>query len=262
MSRPIVVWLLTVVTIASTSSVLAQERVRVNQPAPLFLLPDASRVPLQQATAGMFLEVIGAEGAWLNVSWNDARVGRRIGYIDSRFVTRLAAPTARPTPETPAVPATQAVSAPAVSPAVVPPDPPAVAPVRPATPAVTSLKQVRRLFIEPMENDLDQYISAEVVKELQGRITLVLNKESADAILRGVSENRTGVGAAITGRYLGLHDNASGSITLIDRDETVVLWASEAGDRSLMWGVMARGGQRKVADRLVNNLKKALNDAK
>jgi hypothetical protein len=40
------------------------------------------------------------------------------------------------------------------------------------------------------------------------------------------------------------------------------MWASEAGDRSLMWGALARGGQRKVADRLVNNLKKALSAAK
>jgi hypothetical protein len=90
----------------------------------------------------------------------------------------------------------------------------------------------------------------------------VLDKGNADAILRGVSENRTGTGAAITGRYLGLHDNASGSITLLDPAETVVLWASEAGDRSLLFGVLKRGGQRKVADRLVNNLKKALRDAK
>jgi hypothetical protein len=92
-------------------------------------------------------------------------------------------------------------------------------------------------------------------------VVVVLDKANADAILRGTSEKREGVGAAITGRYLGLHDNASASITLVDPDETVVLWASETGDRSLMWGVMARGGQRKVADRLVNNLKKALSAA-
>ena len=91
---------------------------------------------------------------------------------------------------------------------------------------------------------------------------VVLDKANADAIMRGVGENKNGVGAAITGRYLGLHDNASASITVVDPNETVVLWASEAGDRSLMWGVLARGGQRKVADRLVNNLKKALNEAK
>jgi hypothetical protein len=244
---------------------LAQERVRVKEQAPLFLLPDASRVPLQPATVGMFLDVIATEGAWLNVSWDDSRVGRRTGYIESRFVARMA-PATTPIATSAAVPPTAAPPAPSLTPPpdTASPETPVFAPPRStrATPTITSLKQVRRIFIEPMENDLDQYISAEIVKELQGRVSIVLNKENADAILRGVSESRNGVGAAITGRYLGLHDNASGSITLIDRDETEVLWASEAGDRSLMWGVMARGGQRKVADRLVNNLKKALNEAK
>jgi hypothetical protein len=72
------------------------------------------------------------------------------------------------------------------------------------------------MFIEKMENDLDQYISAEITKELSGRVVVVLEKSNADAIMRGVSEAKTGVGATITGRYLGLHDNASGSITLVD----------------------------------------------
>lgn len=127
---------------------------------------------------------------------------------------------------------------------------------------VPSLKTIHALFIEKMPNDLDQYISAEVEKQLHGRITLVLDKARADAILRGTSDERTGVGAAVTGRYLGLHDNANGSVSLVDKNETVVIWSGEAGDRSLMWGPMARGGQRKVADRLVHDLKKAMEQAR
>ena len=65
-------------------------------------------------------------------------------------------------------------------------------------------------------------------------------------------------GAVITGRYLGLHDNATGSISIVDKDEKVVLWSDEAGDRSLFFNAAKRGGQRKVADRLVNDLKKAI----
>jgi hypothetical protein len=109
-----------------------------------------------------------------------------------------------------------------------------------------------------MSNDLDQYITAEIVKEFKGKVSVVLDKANADAIMRGVNENKTGVGAAITGRYFGLHDNANASITLVDASETTVLWATEAGDRSLFLGALARGGQRKVADRVVNNLKKVL----
>ena len=125
-----------------------------------------------------------------------------------------------------------------------------------------SLAAVRRVFIEKMPNDLDQYISAELSKQLSGRVVVVLNKEDADGILRGTSSERTGTAAAITGRYLGLHDNATGSISMVDKDERMVLWSAEAGDRSLMFGVMKRGGPRKVADRLVHDLKKAFETQK
>jgi len=128
-----------------------------------------------------------------------------------------------------------------------------------ATPvAAQSLKDVHRVFIDKMPNDLDQYIGAEITKQLSGRLTVVLIREDADAIMRGTGNERTGTGAAITGRYLGLHDNATGSISLVDKDEKMILWSAEAGDRSLMFGVMKRGGSRKVADRLVHDLKDAL----
>lgn len=87
---------------------------------------------------------------------------------------------------------------------------------------------------------------------------MVLNAEDADAIMTGVSEHRTGTGAAVTGRMLGLHDTATGAVSILDKSRQTVLWSSEAGDRSLLWGVWTRGGPRKVASRLVNNLKKAL----
>jgi len=121
-----------------------------------------------------------------------------------------------------------------------------------------TLKSVHRIFIEKMANDLDQYISAEITKQFKGRVVVVLNKEDADGVLRGTSEQKTGVGAAVTGRYLGLHDNASGSVSLVDKQERMVIWSAEAGDRSLWKGWMARGGPRKVAERLVHDLKDAM----
>ena len=121
-----------------------------------------------------------------------------------------------------------------------------------------SLRAVHRIFIEKMPNDLDQYIGAEISKQLSGRLVVVLNKEDADAVMRGTGTSKDGVGAAITGRYLGLHDNATGSISIVDKNEKMILWSAEAGDRSLMFGVMKRGGPRKVADRLIHDLKDAL----
>jgi hypothetical protein len=121
-----------------------------------------------------------------------------------------------------------------------------------------SLRSIRRIYVDKMDNDLDQYIRAEIQKKFHGDITVVLKPEAADAILAGVSEHQNGTRAAITGRYFGLHDTATGSVSLLDKSGTTVLWSSEAGDRSILFGSMKRGGPRKVADRLVSNLKKAL----
>jgi hypothetical protein len=243
------------------------------QDAPLVLVPDKSRGPLLIMERGVTVQVNRREGDWFNVTVQGSQWGERTGYVEAKYLQfRAEQPVAaaandpiprvqtaeqkpvdnaRPASLVPPVPLAAPISEPTVAPRV----------PRPVAENV-SMKSVRRIFIEPMPGDLDQYISAEITKELKGRVVVVLDKANADAIMRGVGENKSGVGAAITGRYLGLHDNSTASITLVDRDETMVLWASEAGDRSLMWGALARGGQRKVADRLVNNLKKALNEGR
>lgn len=125
------------------------------------------------------------------------------------------------------------------------------------TPPV-SIGSVRRIYVDKMDNDLDQYIRAEIQKQFKGAVQVVLKPELADAVMAGVSEHQSGTRAAVTGRWLGLHDTATGSVSLLDRTGEVVLWSGEAGDRSIMWGSMKRGGPRKVADRLVKNLKKAM----
>ena len=121
-----------------------------------------------------------------------------------------------------------------------------------------SLQSIKRIYVDKMDNDLDQYIRAEIQKQFKGAIQVVLKPELADAVMAGVSEHQTGTRAAVTGRWLGLHDTATGSVSLLDKTGEVVLWSGEAGDRSLIWGSMKRGGPRKVADRIVNNLKKAM----
>lgn len=126
-------------------------------------------------------------------------------------------------------------------------------------PALTS---VRKIYIEKMGNNLDQYLRAEIAKQFKGKVTVVLEQKDADGILAGVSEETEGTGAKVTGRYLGLHDVATGTISLLDKEGKTILWSDEAGDRSLFWGPWARGGQRKVADRLVSKLKKAMESAK
>jgi hypothetical protein len=120
------------------------------------------------------------------------------------------------------------------------------------------LKSIHKIFIDKMPNDLDQYLRAEFSKQLRGKVTVVLDAKDADAILTGVSEEEKGTGAKITGRYLGLHDIATGTVSLLDKERKTLLWSDEAGDRSLFLGVMKRGGERKVAERLVGKLKKVM----
>lgn len=122
----------------------------------------------------------------------------------------------------------------------------------------TSLASIRKIYIEKMPNDLDQYLRAEISKQFKGKVTVVLDKDDADGILTGIDDERKGTGAQITGRYLGLHDTATGIISMLDKAGKNILWTDEAGDRSLLFGAMKRGGQRKVADRLIAKLKKAM----
>ena len=122
------------------------------------------------------------------------------------------------------------------------------------------LRSVQKVFIEKMDNNLDQYLRAEFSKQFKGKVVVVLEAKDADAILAGVGEEQKGTGAKITGRYLGLHDVATGTVSLLDKEGKEILWSDAAGDRSLMFGAMRRGGQRKVAERLVGKLKKAMNN--
>src|ERR1700681_208132 len=68
------------------------------------------------------------------------------------------------------------------------------------------LKSIHKIFIDKMPNDLDLYLRAEFFKQLKGKVSIVLEEKDADAILTGISDEKKGTGAQITGRYLGLHD--------------------------------------------------------
>lgn len=123
---------------------------------------------------------------------------------------------------------------------------------------VADLKSIHKIYIDKMPNDLDQYLRAEFFKQMKGKVGIVLQKEDADGIITGIDEETKGTGAKITGRYLGLHDTVTGTISLLDKTETDILWSDEAGDRHLFLNIAHRGGERQVAQRLVEKLKKAM----
>jgi hypothetical protein len=111
-----------------------------------------------------------------------------------------------------------------------------------------------KMYIAPMEGDLHPFISAEIVKK-KLPVVVVTEESEADYILAG---------ASIKGDDKWFHtvfggkDKNEGSVQLINVKDKTMVWAGEAGDRSLMWGGFRRGGQRKVTDRIVNKMKKYL----
>ncbi len=111
-----------------------------------------------------------------------------------------------------------------------------------------------KVFIAPMEGDLHPFIAAEIVKK-KLPVVVVMEEKEADFILTG---------ASIKGddrwyhTVFGGKDKNEGSVQLISVKEKTMVWAGEAGDRSLWWGSLKRGGQRKVADRIVSKMKKDL----
>jgi hypothetical protein len=128
-------------------------------------------------------------------------------------------------------------------------DPPPSAPVTPAAPtkpaapanapAISSIREVKKLFIEKMPNDLDEYIKTEISRQMPNRIVVVLRMEDADAVMKG---------SATTGK---------GNVTITDLRGTAELWDGAAGDKGI-YLTKIHGGEKKVAERLVGQLKKAM----
>ena len=54
----------------------------------------------------------------------------------------------------------------------------------------------------------------------------------------------------------GGKDKNEGNVRLINVLDKTMIWAGEAGDRSLWYGGLKRGGERKVSQRIVEKMKK------
>ena len=180
-----------------------------------------------------------------------------------------AAPPVQPPPVQPApVPAAPVTASVAVQPAetgtiYAPEKASATAPAAHAPAAATnggtrvaSLAQMRRIFIEPMANELHQYIGIEIQRQLGGRLQVASSKEQADTIMRGNGELRSS--NAVAGKVLGVRRDQTASVTITDVSGTSVLWTDEAGSRTILMGVIKKGGPQKLAANLVGDLKRAL----
>jgi hypothetical protein len=126
-----------------------------------------------------------------------------------------------------------------------------------SAPAVRGIFPGARLFVEEMDHDLDGYIRAEIAKK-QVPLVVVMDVEQADLIMMGsasAAEKRSWLEGLLTPVE---KDKNTGNVMIFNKAEKVMLWASEAGDSTVFWGALKRGGPRNVAERLVGNLKKAI----
>lgn len=111
-----------------------------------------------------------------------------------------------------------------------------------------------RVFIAPMEGNLHGFVAAEIIKK-KVPLTVVTDEKDADFVLTGASIRADDKWYHV---IFGGKDKNEGNVQLINVKEKILVWAGEAGDRSLWWGNIRRGGQRKVADRIVKKLKQDL----
>jgi hypothetical protein len=116
-----------------------------------------------------------------------------------------------------------------------------------------------KIHIVKMEGGLDGFLVAEITKK-KVPVTIVLDEESADFIMTGGGSERKG--SWHEGWLSAEKDKASGSVMVVSKATKQLVWAEEAGDRSLMWGSLARGGPRKVASRIADRLKDHLKKQK
>jgi hypothetical protein len=111
-----------------------------------------------------------------------------------------------------------------------------------------------KVFIAPMEGNLHGFIAPEIIKKKLPLI-VVTEEKDADYVLTGTSIKADDKWYH---SVFGGKDKNEGNVLLVSVKDKQMVWAGEAGDRSLWWGGLRRGGQRKVADRIVSQMKKDL----
>lgn len=106
------------------------------------------------------------------------------------------------------------------------------------------LSNVRRIYIEKMPDNLDQYLASSISSKFHGAVTVVLDRKDADAVMKGIN--------------IGAQTTEKATVQLVDPGEHQVLWSGTAGDRKMLTLDIAHGGQQKIADNLIGQLRKAM----
>jgi hypothetical protein len=108
-----------------------------------------------------------------------------------------------------------------------------------------------KVFIAAMDGGLDGFVATEVVKQ-KIPLIVVTDERDADYVLSGASLKADDKWYNVV---FGGKDKNEGNVRLLAVKDKRMVWAGEAGDRSMWFGGFKRGGERKVAARIVSRMK-------
>lgn len=79
----------------ASAQTVARQTATVNSNAPIYIAAAVSPTPLRVAAPGTILRVVGEQGDWLQVEFNDPQWGPRVGWIQ-RSLVRVTSPELQP----------------------------------------------------------------------------------------------------------------------------------------------------------------------
>jgi hypothetical protein len=95
-------WVFLVPHMASAQG--TQQTATIVATAPVFGSPNANQAPLRVAKEGSVLLVIDTNAEWTQVAFQDPEFGRRVGYVQTKYIRIDSAPLRAVEPESPQLP--------------------------------------------------------------------------------------------------------------------------------------------------------------
>jgi len=108
----------------------------------------------------------------------------------------------------------------------------------------SALANIKKIYVEKMDNNLDQYITSEISRQFHGSLQVVLERSKADAIMKGIN--------------IGAQNTTKATVQLVDTTGKSVLWSATGGDRDKMFLDLKHGGEQRIAAHLVKSLRQAM----
>ncbi|MCX6627357.1 MAG: serine/threonine-protein kinase, partial [Candidatus Solibacter sp.] len=121
--------------------------------------------------------------------------------------------------------------------------------------AARRLKDIRKLYIVPTKDELDDYLRENIRSDMGGLVEVTDSASGADASLRVEVQDEHGnrvVGAA--GRLFGLKGKRRAVVQVVDQRDRRILWSAEAGDNKAVLGAFGDGARR-LASRIAKQLR-------